>query len=208
MSTLADLRSQIEDDLARGDLTTQILRSIKHAVRTYETDRFWFNEVKDSTVTLSSSAVMLDLTTLSPTWLKFDRIRRKLDTNAYLDLIPRDYAYIMSSRDHVSLAPPCDYTIYGNAIQFDTMANEDTTLVFDGIRRVSESVSQSSDASVWFNDAVDLIRARTKKDLALHIIMDTQLASACDSAERLAYSTLKGRMNRLKTSGMIRGSDF
>jgi hypothetical protein len=207
MSTLADLRAQIEDDLARSDLTTQILTAMKQAVRHYETDRFWFNEVKDSTVTLSVSAAMLDLSSLSPTWLKFDRIRRKLDGSNYIDLIPRDYEYIMASQDTALLTNPAEYCIYANALQFDCMAIEDTTLVFDGIRRVS-TASASTDASVWFNDGVDLIRARTKKDLCLHVIRDEALAGIMDAAERLAYSYLKGRTNRLKTSGFIRPTTF
>lgn len=207
MSNLGDLRAQVEDDLARSDLTTQIESAIKQAVRSYETDRFWFNEVSGSTVTLSSSVAMIDLATLSPTWMKLDRVRRKLSDNNYVDLIPRDYAYIMASQDTALLTTPLEYCIYGNAIQFDCRAAADTTLVLDGVRRIS-TASASTDASAWFNEGVDLIRARTKKDIALHVIMDADLTTAMDAAERLAYSTLKGRTNRLKTSGFIRGSDF
>jgi hypothetical protein len=207
MSTKDDLRAQIADDLARSDLTTQIETAIKHAVRSYETDRFWFNEVTGSTVTLSTSVAMIDLATLVPTWFKFDRIRRMLSANNYVDLIPRDYAYIMASQDTALLTTPLEYCIYGNAIQFDCRAAADYTLVLDGVRRIS-TASASTDATAWFNEGVDLIRARTKKDLGLHVIMDADLTTAMDAAERLAYSTLKGRTNRLKSSGVIRASDF
>lgn len=207
MTTLADMRAQIEDDLARGDLTTQVLTAMKTAVRAYETDRFFFNELYQWTATLSTSAASLDLDTLSVRWMKIDRIRRLLSSNNYIDLIPRDYAYIMASQDTSLLTLPSDYCIYANQLQFDCRASADITLVFDGIRRVS-SASASDDATVWFGDGADLIRARAKKDLYLHVIKDKDAAEIQDGAERIAYSYLKGRTNQLLSSGTIRATEF
>ena len=163
--------------------------------------------MKDSSVTLSTSLASMSLTSITPRWMKFDRIRRKLSDNNYIDLIPRDYAYIMSAQDSPILSTPNEYCVYGDAIQFDCRAAADYTLVMDGVRHIS-TASSSTDASAWFNEGADLIRARAKKDLYLHVIHDEAKASTMDTAERLAYGSLKGKMNRLKTSGFIRASEF
>ncbi len=207
---MGDLEAQIADDLARGDLTTQIRAAIQSAIRAYETDRFWFNEVRDSTVTLSTSAAVIDFDELSPSpvWFKFDRVKRGLSTaGQYIDLLPRDYQFIMASLDGNPLATPYEYTVRDNQIIFDCYASADTTIVLDGIRRIS-TASSSADTSIWFNDARDLIRSRARKELNLHVIHDDVAAQRDDAAERLAYSMLKGRTNSMKQIGQIKATEF
>lgn len=211
MATLAlqDLRAQIADDLARDDLTSQILTAIRTAIRSYETERFGFNEITDQTVTLSTSVASLAMIALPQTFLQIDRIKLLQSGSAsnYIQLEHQTADYVKSQRDVAVTSTPSCFAIYGNALQFDSMYSSDQTILIDGIIKVS-SASRSSDSAQWFNDGVDLIRSAAKKDIYLHIIQDINMATAMNTAEKLAYAMLKGKGNRLKSTGVIVPTSF
>lgn len=212
MATLTTLKSQIADDLQRSDIDSQIETSILNAIRAWEHERFGFNERYAVTATLSTSVDAVALSSLPVRFLEIDRLRIQLgDNRTWDDLYARDYYWIMSRQDIKQLAQPLEYCVYADRIHFDTLANKNYPMLIDGLQRLGTSSGSysASSSDAWFNEARDLIRARAKIDLYLHVIRGGQdQANQMAAAEQQAYKFLKGRVNQLQSSGRVRPSEW
>ena len=51
MSTRTIMAARIQDELARTDLSSQILYAISDAIKAYESERWFFAETRDMTIT-------------------------------------------------------------------------------------------------------------------------------------------------------------
>lgn len=208
MSTLADLAARIADDLDRSDLTSQIGAAIKDAVTRYESEKFVFTEVANVTATFSSSAAFVALSALPVYFTKIDRIR--IDDGASLfDLTARDYDWIMDSQDAQTLARPCEYCVYADAIQFDSRPTQNYTALIDGVKRIS-TASANADATGWFNDGKRLIRAWAKAELYDNVIREDGSADQANKFRMKAeveYRDLKRKLNT-RNSGRVRPTSW
>ena len=210
--TRADLAAKIADDLARGDLTTQIDDAIEFSIRRYERERFWFNDQDNISVTLSSSVSQLALSDLPVKVFQIDRVRILLSSNTLLDLYPRDRNWIAARQDINLSSMPVEYCVYDEALQFDSLADQNYTLVLDGVvglgnTTASNSYSAASPA-IWFNEARDLIRADAKRDLYANVIKDFEFAARMNEVAQYEYSQLKARTNRIRMTGQVRPTRF
>lgn len=206
-NTKANQASQIADDLARNDLGTQIIAAQDWALRYYQDDRFWFNEVAHASVTLSSSTNFLSLTAppMPQRFQIIDRLRLEV-SGVYFDLYPQDYATIMAFQDVNAFGQPAAYCIYADQVQFDIGADMDYTLNIDGLIHLGSQSSASfsaNDTSEWFNAANELIRSAVKRNLYGHIMKDERMAAMAVEAEQDAYSMLKGQTTRKKSTGYV-----
>ena len=212
MAIKSDLAAKIADDLARGDLSTQINDAIDYSIKRYERERFWFNDKNNISVTLSSSVAELALSDLPSKMFQIDRIRIVLASNTLLDLYSRDYDWISARQDINLSSQPVEYCIYDEAIQFDCTTNQNYTLVLDGIVGLGNTVASnsysSSDAAVWFNDARDLIRADAKRDIYANVIKDFEFAAKMNELVNFEYAQLKGRTNQIKRGRQVRPTRF
>jgi len=209
--TKTTLLAKIADDLERSDLSTQIETAVVDAIDAYKNERFWFNESYRASVTLSSSVAFIAMSTLPNRYLEIDRLRVNLSTNNDFDMIQRDYHFIMARQDGVSPSLPTEFAVYGDKIQFDSKADQNYTLILDGLIDLSSAASASYSASSsasWFSDARNLIRARAKWDIYLNILKDEAMATAQAIAEQRAYSDLKSKTNQRNSSGKIRPTSF
>lgn len=209
--TKADLISKIEDDLTRTDITSQIEDAVDYAIARYKKERFWFNERDNVSVTLSSSVAQLALTALPVQFQKIDRVRVKLNSGDYLDAYPRDRNWIATRQDISITGMPLEYAIYDNALQFDSLADQNYTLVLDGVVDISSQTSVSySNASeaAWFNEARNLIRADAKRDIYINVLKDFEFAAAMKQVVDHEYSELKAQTNRLLSTGVVRPTRF
>lgn len=207
--TLADLRAQVEDDLARTDLTSQVVFAIGSAIRAYEGERFYFNETADQTLTLSVGVASVPWASLPRNFLTIDAIRFLMpgSTNVFSTMIKRSYDWIVEQRNIGITAPPSEYCVYNNALMFDCSDSVDNTLMLDGLLKLS-TASSSNDTSVWFNDAVDLIRSRTRYEINVNILKDGEAAAGAATMEDRAYRRLKGITTNLKTTGRVVATYF
>lgn len=211
MTTRTDIESQIADDLARSDLSTQITNAVNTAIRAYRFERLGFNEAYRVTATASISVDFLALSDISVRFRKIDRLRLVRDAGDYLDLYRRDYDWIMSRQDPRVICQPAEYAIYNNTIQFDSIADQTYTLLLDGVKELGTGATatfSAGDASQWFNTARELIRHRAKREVYAHVLKDMELASAAGAAEKDAYNTLKAELNQQDGSGFIRPTEF
>ena len=210
MASRSDIESQIADDLARSDLSTQISNGVTAAIRAYRFHRLGFNEAYRVTATASISVDYLALSSLSVRFRKIDRLRLQRAAGDYIDLYHRDYEWIMSRQDAQATAMPMEFAIYNDYIHFDSIADQTYTLLIDGIKELGNgSASYSAgDTSAWFNDARELIRHRAKREVYAHVLKDMELASAAKAAEDDAYNTLKSETNTEVSTGSIRPTEF
>ena len=210
MTTRSQVESQIADDLARSDITSQISEAVNTAIRSYRYERLGFNEAYRVTATLSISADFLALSGLSVRLRKIDRLRLVRSAGDYLDLYHRDYDWIMSRQDVRVLCQPAEYALYNNTLHFDSMADQTYTLYLDGIKELGNTSASYSagDTSAWFNDGRELIRHRAKRELYAHVLKDMELASAAGAAEKDALRTLKAEAGEERTTGTIRPTEF
>jgi hypothetical protein len=211
MATKEDLKNIIEDDLQRDDITTQVYRAIDYAIDFYKDERFAFNTFYSSSVTLTVSAAFIPLTDLSVRPLIIDRIRLNMTANYYVDMVARDFDWIMARQDVHHIAMPVEYCIFNEKIQFDTYADDSYTLVLDGLMSLGSTASDSysvADATAWFNAGKELIRSKAKENLYLHVVKDMQQAQVMAEVTRMAFKNLKGKDTRQRSTGFIRPTDF
>lgn len=210
MSTRGQLQDRIADDLDRADLSSQIQDAVTDAIQYYETERFTFNEVQNVTHTFSISTDAVALTNLPVYFFKIDRLRMQYSGSTNLtDLYQRDIEWLMAGQDAKTLSRPLEFAVYGGNINFDSMPDQAYVSVIDGVKRVSStaSLSLTTNASAWFNEAAKLIRARAKAELCAHVIRDYEQAAAMQAVEQIEYKTLKKKLNTANT-GRIRPTTF
>lgn len=210
MTTRSDIEAEIADDLARTDLTSQITAAVNTAIRSYRFERLGFNEAYKVTATLSTSADVMTLASISVRFRKLDRLRIVRAAGDYLDLYHRDYDWIMSRQDVRVVCQPAEYAVYNNAIHFDSMADQDYTLYLDGIRELGNTSASYSagDISAWFNDGRELIRHRAKRELYANVLKDMELAAAAGAAEKEAHRIIKAELGEQISTGFIRPTEF
>jgi hypothetical protein len=210
MTTRATIEAQIADDLARSDLTSQISSAVDTAIRSYRFERLGFNEAYKVTATLSTSADTMLLSSISVRLRKLDRVRIVRAAGDYLDLYHRDYDWIMSRQDVRVVCQPIEYAVYNSAIHFDSMADQNYSLLFDGLKELGNASASYSanDTSAWFTDARELIRHRAKREVYANVLKDMELAAAAGAAEKEALRILKAEHGEQISTGFIRPTEF
>jgi hypothetical protein len=210
MTDRTTIEAQVADDLARSDLTSQITAAVDTAIRSYRFERLGFNEAYKVTATLSTSADVMTLASISVRFRKLDRLRIVRAAGDYLDLYHRDYDWIMSRQDVRVVCQPAEYAVYNNAIHFDSMADQDYTILLDGIKELGNASASYSagDTSAWFNDGRELIRHRAKRELYANVLKDMELAAAAGAAEKEAHRIIKAELGEQISTGFIRPTEF
>jgi len=212
MATRTQLEETIADDLARTDLSGQIMRAVDTAIRAYRATRLPFNERYRVTASLSSGAATIALSAVSYRFRNIDRVRLVRTAADYLDLYRRDYNWIMSRQDIVTSTQPAEWCVYNDVIHFDSNADTNYGILIDGVVDLADSTtslsySVSSEAA-WFNDGRELIRHRAKRELYAYTLKDMELAALSKGAEEDALNTLKSDAFSLQSTGQVRPTDF
>ena len=209
--TRQTLEGQIADDLARGDLSSQITDGVNAAIRAYRFERLGFNEAYRQTATLSASSNVLALSSVAVRFRKIDRLRLKMSTNNYMELWKRDYDWLMTLQETDATATPSEYCLYANRVYFDSKPPTNSELLIDGIKELTTNASASysmGDTSAWFNDGRELIRHRAKREVYAHVLKDFELASMAGAAEQEALRILKCEDNEERSTGFLRPTQF
>jgi len=183
MSTYEDLRSRIEVDINRTDITAQVQQQIKLAIKHYGTFPFWFNEAR-TTLTASSSASFLTV------------------PSDYLDLVELyinvgNYPVRMEQKplnEIVEYRPPSEsqpgaFAYFGDRFELDYKVDQEYTFPLWYIQELA-TLSASSDTSLWTNQGEDLIVYRAEKMLFSNVLDDDRRASKASVLERDAKVAL------------------
>lgn len=211
MATRANLETRIADDLDRSDLSTQVTAAVTDAIQAYEAERFVFNEADDVSATFSASVDVVLLASLPAYFTRIDRIRMRYSgANNLLNLRARTYTDLMDGQDVKAVAPPLEYCVYAEALQFDSLPDQNYTAVLDGVKRLSPGATNSyasNSTAGWFNEGAALIRARAKVDLYAHVIRDDAEALKMQAVEMREIKALKAKLNA-RNSGRIKPTQW
>lgn len=210
--TYGVLQSDIADELARSDLTSQIKRAIVSAIDHYSRERFWFNETTFE-VSLSASQASYgsaDAAQIAQLVL-IDSVRLTVNSNSTYTLIPRDWAYIESVESNTNYTgDPTDYVYYKQELRFYPTPYTARTVRVAGVTKdLTVSLSASDTATnYWTGFAPDLIKARARFLLFRDVIRSPDEAQIQKSAETEELSALKAETTRRTSSNHIRPRGF
>lgn len=211
--TLGVQVDRIADELARGDLSSQIILEYKSAISYYESQRNWNNEVRLSTsLTASTAAEFTDLPATRPC-IDIDTVSINETSGEYKLIERRPYAWFEQKQAGGITGEPTHYCVYGNQIRWYPIPDDDYTMMVSGIFEDSSTLTSTACSTFWTNDLPsDLIRARAKAAVQINYLGDQavkqemiQVANEgyLSAMERAYHKALLRRIKNRITSGFV-----
>lgn len=202
MTSFADLKTRMADDLDRPDMGIQIDRELRQAVKHYEKQRWWFNEQQATALTVASQpnyGLPADLLVLDSLELTFSS-RRILLNEIQWERYLEDYRYSTTTP-----SVPSDWAYYSDQLWLGPMPNDVYTLDLGYVRTLYPASFTDGTENAWTNYAEDLITARALKTLGARPL---QLANGTlatwQQLEHEAYTSLCGMHEERVMTGAVR----
>lgn len=205
MSTLAQMRSRIADDLNRTDLNSQIDKAINRAIRYYANGyRFWFNE---TTATFVTVANQFNYSTGPSDLAEIDYVKIALSANNNLPITPRTYNYIQTITPGNLTGTPTDYAYYKENFWLYPIPNQVWTITVSYTKFYAEMTADAN-TNDFTEEAEDLIESRAEWWLYSRVIKDYDAAQVAKQAEESAFIALTNETTRLTKSGRVVPTQF
>lgn len=203
MSTLAIMKARIADELARSDLTSTIAYAISDAIKAYESERWFFAETRDLTISTVAQQEFYDSddTAALANLLKIDYLTLYIGDQPYSILPMRPAEIEHAATNGTSYGSPSWYCYYNQQIRFYPIPDDVYTIRVGAAVKVAEPADDSEANNPWMTTAERLIRSRAKMELALHVLKDAELAGVMGQAVTEAYDQLKDRTNQITQVG-------
>lgn len=211
MADYTNLQTDIADEIARSDLTSQIKKAIIASIDHYSRERFWFNE---TTFTFSASSSQefygsADASQIAKLVL-IDSVRITVNNSTY-NLMPRDWAYLENIQSNSAYTgDPIDFNYYNRQLRLYPIPFTGRELRVAGVTK-DETISLCASGSVssyWTNDAFDLIKGRSKYLLFRDVIRSPEEAQIQKQAELEELFNLRSETTRRTSSGKLRNTGF
>lgn len=208
MSTKADMRARIADDIDRDDLNSDIDKAISRAIRFYEKELFYFQETSTAFVTLpgqqtySAGSVPSDLKEILS--LKLNR------TSTAKDLLNRRSFQWLEQYDTASHSgPPTDYAEWAGNIVFYPTPNETYTATVCYRKKYDELATDGA-SNDWTTEAEDLIEARATWWICSRKLKDFEGAQAAKAEEAESLIALRSKTENkvMLKGGGIKPTEF
>lgn len=198
MSTFAQMRSVIADDLDRSDMTTQINRAINRAISYYQKERFWFNETTGTFSTIASQSSYGSSDGIPTDIAEIDYMEV---TNATND---KPEIRLAESVDEImkligaggTSSYPEQYVYYQEKFYFYPIPTAVKTITVYYQQKYAE-LSSDSDTNDWTTYAEDLIEARACWWIYTRILKDAEQASMYKAIELDALDSLQAQTGKL-----------
>ncbi|TXN32545.1 hypothetical protein FV232_00865 [Methylobacterium sp. WL30] len=201
-STLGDLVVEIMDDLDRPDLEPQIRRGIAAAVRHFQPERFAFNERILTFQTIPGADVYGKGDAPAIPGLYAIGSVVLVDGDQVCDLNRVAETWVESADQPASEAQPCAYSYFDSTLRLWPVPCDAWTIRLSAHVKL-DIPAEDDTPSAWFDEARDMISARAKWHLALHVLKDAGLAAAMQVAFTEAFGTLRARANGIASTGQI-----
>lgn len=201
MSTLAELKSTIADDLNRSDLTSQIANEVTRAIEFYGKEKFWFLEGTQD-MTLSASQTWY---TMPSNFFAMDDITITLNgSKTPLDRV--DYSELNDEDSGRTFGQPSEWTFYKDNLRFYPIP--DSAYVIGLSYHLILNPPSDSGSNAWTTHAFDLIRNRAEKILYRNVIKDINGVELASSGEQDELSRLISSTIKKVSSGKLKKSGF
>jgi hypothetical protein len=210
MTTLATLKADIADDLARSDLSTQIADAINRAITFYQNQRFWFNETRDETFSTVAAQARYSSSD-DPAIPEFVTLDALITTVAGQNRILKQadpVEFELLQDNSASQGEPYCFTYYDITIGLYPIPDDAYTVRMMGhIRKAAPATDDEAD-NVWMTHGYQLIRSRATAELAMRKTRDFSLAQAMQIAEGQEFTRLKAETSQRIATGQIRATCF
>jgi len=212
MATYLEMQTRIAQELHRIDLTTHIQRAIKSAIAFYESNRFFKGEKRGTFSTIAGQRYYGTSTespgTLPSDIVEIDSIVTTVNNRIYkLDQVSYEHLEDIDAGVTPLSGYPRLWAWYAEQIRFYPSPNNEylMTVSYQYERPV---LSADSDENFWTTEAEELIRSRAKKDLAMSVMYDDQIAQASAAMENMALKSLKAQTVKLLSSNQLTPTAF
>ena len=211
MSTFADIKARIADELSRSDLTSQINLAVLSAIQFYERRRWFFTETRAMTLSTVVGQEFYGVADLAdiPNLLRIDGMRITVSPTSLYPLIrkPNEYIDEINIGDTAYRGIPIYFAWYAQQIRLYPVPTAVYTLRISGVHLLT-TLSAPTDTNNWTNDAEDLIRYRAKWDIYANIIGDQDQAQAMKNNEAEALQSLIADNNSRDATGFVTATQF
>lgn len=206
--TYGAMQDRIADELARSDLTSQIQKAIQSAIKHYERQRFFFNEARSVTFSLSSSQEFYTASDHAsiPNLLQIDAFTLLLNGTVY--------PVRQASYDEIEEMPggtydpiPSRYSYYGQQVRLYPVPSGGSLARVSGVLRLA-TPSATTDTNAWMTDAEELIRSRAEWDLYARVIRDPEMMMTSRALEQEALAAVTSESTLRMGRGRIKPTDF
>lgn len=203
MSTLAIMKARIADELARADLTSQIVYAINDAISAYQHERWYFSESRDLTFTTVAAQEFYTSTDDADIAriVKIDWVNFYVGAQPYQLLPMRPGEMEFMSTNGVTSGYSSWYAYYDEQFRLYPIPDAAYTVRIGAQVNVDGPADDAEADNPWMVKAERLIRSRAKLELALHVLKDTDLAATMSEAVTEAFEQLKSRTNALTQVG-------
>ncbi|MGI0013612.1 MAG: phage adaptor protein [Nitrososphaera sp.] len=190
MATYADIKSRIEAELNRSDLSSEVSLAVQSAVDYYSGRRFYFNERRAVTTATPGTGEY----PVPPNFIAPDNLRMRLEGNTYDESLSYvswedvDERYGFTGR-------PILYTYYQEAIHVWPIPNATAIFTLSFIARLPE-LSANTVSNAWTNGVGgELVRSRACRDVSLRILHDNNLGEIFGREEALIVNRLDSELS-------------
>ena len=204
MSTFADLKTLVAQDIIRPDLTSQISAAVLSAVQDHSVERFWFNETRTFSVSLttgSSGEYSITPTSTIQEFIKIDWLRVQIGSQwVRMDRIDAD------NMEEFQLATttgqPQWWTYYADRLRvYPEPDRTYSSRIAGHIRLVA--LSADTDTNAWTNAAKDLIRYSALKRVLAFPVRNAEAALGAATMEAQQLDALRRETDRRKRTGTM-----
>ena len=208
--TLGYMKDKIADQIARGDLTTQIAECITDAIKFYQPHRFVFSEGRDTSLSTVAGQEFYSASDdpLIGTLFAFDYITVTIGT-AKFDLPryqPEDLEVLTQSG--TQQGQPQAYSYYNFQLRLYPVPNTVYPLTIAAHQLITAPAADAAAGNPWMGEAERLIRGRARYELAINYTGDPDEMQHMTAFVTEAYDELKARTNKLAGTGEIRPTQF
>lgn len=207
MSDLGTMKTRIESELSRTDLTSEIQDEIISAIEHYKHHRFHFNEQEKTAPTVASEQYIA----LPDDFIELDKLRITVNSRTY-PLEPVTFGAVTDIDESTYTGIPVRYAIYNQQIRLYPTPNAVFTLTLSGLQGL-DALSADSDTNAWMTDGEELIRSRARAATQINYLYDDAIKTESimfaqegfySAREKAAYAALKSRSDSYVSTGRIR----
>lgn len=204
-NTLAQMKLDVADEIARADLTNQIASKIYEAIDHYQAQRFWWSESRDITFNTVAGQEFYGTAdnVAIPTLSSFDYVI------LYLGQVPwpltrrTDVQMEVLNQNGLVRGQPFNFSYYNEQLRLGPVPDAAYSIRIAAHQSVAPPATDAEIGNPWMTNAEKLIRSRAKYELYLHVIRNMEMAQAMASAVTEAHEMLKGKTNRLTGTGIV-----
>lgn len=209
MTTRGAMIAEMADDMERSD-PAAFTSKIDAAIRQYQAKRFWFNETRSVTFSLTASTDTYSFATIGTEFYRVDGVFLTVAADDVRELDRWDYARMMEelADENTSTDVPCAFAYIDRALRFWRSPDDAYSVRLLGHAKLAAPSTDDEANNLWMVEAYDLIMCRAKAELYAHRYEDPMNAQVMRVAEKEALDRLLGATEDKTAPGYLQGTEF